>query len=119
MKILITAICTFFLVACSSTAPLTSTQDSDWGTYGLERGEKGWNFESKEQITGLLDGKELMASNYDAYQAGYKTGLQEYCSQDAFELGTKGGVYTGVCDGINKEFKYEYLRGSNSTKRGM
>lgn len=119
MRITLIVMVSLFLAACSSTAPLTSTQDSDWGTYGLETGQKGWDFESKEQIVELLDGKEFKASNYDAYVAGYQKGLQGYCEQDAFELGTKGGVYTGVCDSINKEFKYEYLRGNNSTKRGM
>lgn len=119
MRTILIMIVSLFLLACSSTAPLTSTQDSDWGTYGLDTGQKGWNFESKEQIVALLDGKEFKSSNYDAYVAGYNKGLQEYCGQDAFELGTKEGVYTGVCDSINKDFKYEYLRGYNSTKRGM
>ncbi|MGR6833925.1 DUF2799 domain-containing protein [Aliivibrio wodanis] len=119
MRTILIVMVSLFLAACSSTAPLTSTQDSDWGSYGLETGQKGWNVESKEQIVELLDGKELKVSNYDAYVVGYKKGLKVYCGQDAFELGTKGGVYTGVCDAMSKEFKYDYLRGYNSTKRGM
>ncbi|PQJ89032.1 DUF2799 domain-containing protein [Aliivibrio sifiae] len=114
MRKILIAVVSLFLAACSSMAPLTSTQDSDWGTYGLERGEKGWNFESKEQIVELLDGKEFKVSNYDAYVAGYNKGLQEYCGQDAFELGAKGGIYTGVCDSIDENFKFEYLRGYHS-----
>ncbi|OCH21985.1 DUF2799 domain-containing protein [Aliivibrio logei] len=119
MRALLITVFALSLMACSSLAPLTSTLDSDWNSYGLDRGVKGWSVESKEQITDLLDGTELKASNYDAYVSGYKKGLQEYCGQDAFELGTKDGVYTGVCDGIDKNFKYDYLRGYHSVADKM
>ncbi|MGN2673237.1 DUF2799 domain-containing protein [Aliivibrio fischeri] len=119
MKAFITVVLSSLLFACSTTAPITSTQDSDWNQYGFDRGSKGWNLETQEQLNSASDGQQIKVSNYQAYTAGYANGQMKYCQQDAYELGMKGEVYTGVCDSINKDFKYDYLRGYHSHTKDM
>lgn len=119
MKVLTTLLLSFTLFACAATVPADSTQDSDWEHYGFDRGARGWNQESQEQLSRAIESKQIKDTNFQAYLQGYRQGIMEYCEQDAYQLGMKGEIYTGVCDGINGDFKYDYLRGFHANRKDM
>ncbi len=93
------AVTVVILVGCS--AQPRSKNSLVWQAYGYEEAVAG-----QEKLT-ILKG-ELA----DSYSQGYEVGRQEYCEQDAFELGKLQRPYHGICDEINPDFRAAYSEGA-------
>ncbi len=89
------------LAGCSAQPDTTSFNADDWQTYGYEEGVAG--HAQLISVTGV---------NGASYMEGYELGRQEYCEQDAFELGKLQRPYRGVCDEINPDFRSAYVDGT-------
>ncbi|WP_165310174.1 DUF2799 domain-containing protein [Vibrio ziniensis] len=86
------------VIAGCSTPPNSA---GSWLVNGYEDGVTG-----RTQIT-------KVSSKYQAsYLEGYELGRQEYCEQDAFELGKLRRPYRGVCDELDPEFRAAYVEGT-------
>lgn len=88
------------LAGCSAQPDTTSFTSADWQAYGYEEGAAG-----RIQLTSV-------SGDYGAYTQGYELGRQEYCEQDAFELGKLQRPYRGVCDTVNPDFRAAYVEGT-------
>lgn len=72
---------------------------SDWRTIGFEDGAAGYPADRIGQHRKAC-AKHGVAPDFDAYQAGRREGLRQYCQPSrGFNLGTRGGRYNGVCPG--------------------
>jgi Protein of unknown function (DUF2799) len=70
---------------------------TDWRTVGYEDGVNG---RSGDRIGKYREacGEHGVTPSLDAYQAGRKRGLREFCQPvNGFHLGARGGGYNGVC----------------------
>jgi hypothetical protein len=70
---------------------------SDWRTIGYEDGSMGY---SADRIGSHRKAcaKHGVAPDFEAYQAGRRDGLRQFCQPSrGFSLGTGGGRYNGVC----------------------
>ena len=72
---------------------------TDWRTIGFEDGAMGYTAERigahRKACT-----KHGVAPDFDAYQAGRKEGLRQYCQPSrGFNVGASGARYNGVCPG--------------------
>ena len=70
---------------------------SDWRTIGYEDGSMGY---SGDRIGSHRKAcaKHGVAPDFEAYKAGRREGLRQYCQPSrGFSLGTSGGRYQGVC----------------------
>lgn len=77
--------------------------NSDWAAIGYEDGSRGYTsdrFSSRRKACA----KHGMTADFEAYQAGRKEGLVEFCQPSrGYNLGTNGGAYHGVCDAAMEE----------------
>ncbi len=94
------AIAVAVLAGCSAQPDTTSFTSTDWQAYGYEEGLAG-----REQLVSV-------SGDSSAYIQGYEQGRQEYCAQDAFELGKLQRPYHGVCDTVNPDFRAAYVEGT-------
>ncbi len=95
------AIVVAVLAGCSAQPDTTSFNAADWQAYGYEEGAAG-----HVQLT------SVSGANGTSYIEGYELGRQEYCEQDALELGKLQRPYHGVCDDINPDFRAAYVEGT-------
>ena len=51
---------------------------------------------------------------YAAYGQGYEVGKTQYCSQNPRTLGRRGETYLGICDDVDKWFRFNFERGAES-----
>lgn len=86
---------------------------SDWHAVGYEDGTRGSSGDRFGQYRKAC-AKHSVAPDFQAYQAGRKEGLVEYCRPSrGFNLGAAGGRYNGVCDvALEEEFLDAYRVGS-------
>lgn len=92
---------------------------SDWNSIGFEDGAKGY---TADQFTNRRKAcaKHGITPDFEAYQAGRKKGLRQYCQPArGFSLGKSGARYNGVCpnrlepdfvDAYNSGFQLYTLR---------
>jgi hypothetical protein len=70
---------------------------SDWNAIGYEDGARGYGADqigSRRQACA----KHGITPDFEAYQAGHKKGLRQYCQPGrGFSLGKSGARYNGVC----------------------
>lgn len=90
---------TISLVFLSGCASMSSDEclTSDWHAIGYEDGSRG---QAADALGGRRKAcaKHGVTPNFDAYQSGRAEGLHEFCRPSrAFNLGTSGGRYNGVC----------------------
>jgi hypothetical protein len=85
---------------------------SDWHTIGFEDGSRGYTSERLGQHRKAC-AKYGVAPDFRAYQAGRDEGLQQFCQPSrAFNLGSGGGQYNGVCgDHSEPQFLDAYRSG--------
>ncbi len=95
------AVVTAVVAGCSIQPDTTSFAADDWHTYGYEEG-----------VAGHVQLTSVTGVNGASYMEGYELGRQEYCQQDALELGKLQYPYRGVCDEINPDFRAAYVEGT-------
>lgn len=86
--------------------------NSDWAAIGYEDGSRGYTtdrFSNRRKACA----KHGMTADFQAYQAGRKEGLVEFCQPSrGYNLGASGGSYHGVCDvAMEEEFLDAYRVG--------
>lgn len=89
------------VAGCSAQPNTASFNSSDWQTYGYDEG-----------LAGHVQLTSLTGENETSYIKGYELGRQQYCEQDALELGKLQRPYYGVCDDINPDFHAAYVEGT-------
>jgi len=92
---------------------------SDWRTIGYEDGAMGYTADRLGNHRKAC-AKHGVAPDLEAYQAGRREGLRQYCQPSrGFSLGAGGGRYSGVCpsdlepefvDAFNSGHKLHNLR---------
>lgn len=87
---------TVVLAGCSSLpSPKSLAEAGNWEQLGQQDGQQGIDQRRPAQLS------ELAPSNNQAvtqYRAGYRTGIQEFCTEDnAFSAGLSGRMYNGQC----------------------
>ena len=97
------------LAGCSSQAPMSDDSNA-WQSYGFEQGKTG---QIELTIAELKQQSEHAITDtlYTSYRDGYVAGVQQYCSQDPYELGIRHRPYRGVCDDMNPNFGDRYRQG--------
>lgn len=72
---------------------------SDWHTIGYEDGVMGYSGDRLGNHRKAC-AKHGVAPDFEAYQAGRREGLRQYCQPSrGFNVGASGGRYNGVCPG--------------------
>lgn len=101
-----TSVSTLLAIALLSGCASMSSEEcanSDWAAIGYEDGSRGYTsdrFSSRRKACA----KHGMTADFEAYQAGRKEGLVEFCQPSrGYNLGTNGGAYHGVCDAAMEE----------------
>lgn len=84
------------LAGCSSLpSPKSLAEEGNWEQLGLQDGQQGFDQRHPAQLS------ELAAADNQAvtqYRAGYRNGIQEFCTEDnAFSAGLSGRTYNGQC----------------------
>ncbi|HSD70053.1 MAG TPA: DUF2799 domain-containing protein [Woeseiaceae bacterium] len=75
---------------------------SDWHAIGFEDGSRGYTAEQLGNHRKAC-AKHGVTPDFQAYQAGRLEGLVEFCKPTrAFNLGSNGGQYHGVCSAHNE-----------------
>ena len=70
---------------------------SDWRTIGFEDGSMGYTADRLGNHRKAC-AKHGVAPDFEAYQAGRREGLRQFCQPSrGFNLGASGGRYNGVC----------------------
>lgn len=101
------------LFGCAQAPPETSST-TDWKSFGQETAMKGYVKKSEEKLADLAKAPSVDADLYTAYDQGYEIGRVEYCSQNPRSLGRRGDSYFGICDDIDKWFRFNFERGAES-----
>lgn len=89
----------FSLLGVSGCASMSADEcmTSDWHAIGFEDGSRGYTAEhigSRRQACA----KHGVTPDFEAYRAGRKKGLRQYCKPArGFSLGSSGARYNGVC----------------------
>lgn len=85
---------------------------SDWHAVGFEDGAKGY---TADQIGNRRQAcaKHGITPDFEAYRAGHKKGLRQYCKPArGFSLGKSGARYNGVCPArLEADFVDAYNQG--------
>ena len=87
------------MIVLSGCATMSSDEclTSDWHGIGFDDGTRGYTADRLGQHRKAC-AKHGVTPDLQAYQAGRKDGLREYCQpQRGFNLGAGGGQYNGVC----------------------
>jgi len=72
---------------------------SDWRTIGYEDGSMGYTADRLGNHRKAC-AKHGVAPDFEAYQAGRREGLRQYCQPSrGFNVGASGARYNGVCPG--------------------
>ncbi len=103
-----------FLTACSSTAEVTKSTDSDWGGVAQKDVNNGFPERSQEALLKLSKQTEISVEDYQAYKSAYQEALVEYCEiENAFKLGIANKPYTNACEKFEHgaEFKRRWDAG--------
>ena len=85
---------------------------SDWRTIGYEDGSMGYTADRLGNHRKAC-AKHGVAPDFEAYQAGRREGLRQYCQPSrGFSVGSGGGRYNGVCPSdMEPEFVDAFNRG--------
>ena len=85
---------------------------SDWRTIGYEDGSMGYSADRLGNHRKAC-AKHGVAPDFEAYQAGRREGLRQYCQPSrGFNVGAGGGRYNGVCPSdMEPEFVDAFNRG--------
>ena len=85
---------------------------SDWHAIGFEDGARGY---TAERIGNRREAcaKHGVTPDFEAYRAGRKKGLRQYCQPSrGFSLGSSGARYNGVCPAkLEADFVHAYNSG--------
>lgn len=107
--------------AAAAVAPACSTMSkneclaADWQAIGYEDGAAGAPVSAISHRRRACGKKAGLAPDMDAYLAGRREGLEQYCTpSNGFTVGSRGSAYHGVCDGPTaNRFLTAYQRGQH------
>lgn len=112
--LLIAAAATGATLALGSCATMSEAQclAGDWGGQGYSDGASGLAMTRLDDHARAC-AKHGVTPDPDAYAAGRRQGLMQYCTVDkGFEVGRTGGSYAGVCPpSVEGDFLYAYRDG--------
>ncbi|OEF30282.1 DUF2799 domain-containing protein [Vibrio splendidus] len=102
------------LFGCAQTPPPTSMNTTDWQSFGEEMALKGKTKQTEASLAEAASSPSIDADLYAAYDQGYEVGKTQYCSQNPRALGRRGETYLGICDDVDKWFRFSFERGAES-----
>jgi hypothetical protein len=109
--VVLAALASLALGGCASMSS-EECELSDWSAIGFEDGANGYTterFSSRRKACA----KHGVTADFRAYQEGRDEGLVEFCQPSrGYNLGVRGGTYSGVCDvALEEEFLDAYRVG--------
>ena len=111
IAIIVSTIAAITLSGCASMSA-EECAASDWRTIGFEDGALGYTADRISTHRRACT-KHGVAPDFEAYQAGRKEGLRQYCQASrGFNVGASGARYNGVCPSdMEPEFVDAYNSG--------
>lgn len=97
------------VVGCAAVPYPTSDHSEDWQNFGQNQALDGQIKLSAKRLANHAP--QINEALYHAYSQGYQIGQEEYCDQNAQQLGISGRIYRGICDKIDPSFQMEYDQG--------